>query len=335
MKKYIIFCLTVLLIFSFLTVPVLAASDWNSVTVRFDNYLYAGNTVSNFSYRYSPYDSDGSYRAYQIDVDNNSMVAAARLTGTEFSLNQGDIVHFPSLPQFTGWIGGTTNKLKSYALAVAYFDDDTSSKLPFTVFMRSGWKTNISLTSDPKGNYWSFTPSEVTLTASSSHARCAVLLLMQVEFNTEATFSMNTNPEFTVSFGNPNSPSRPSYSSPDMEQVNIVDGLEKELLANTSDGRNLFSSVLGSTEGYLGNLVSSFSVVSQITNVAHEELPWINSVVNLSLTIGLCAFVLNLGVVVLTRIGSKSDSDSRSERRGSPINNFFVIVSGNRPHNRR
>lgn len=295
--------------------------SWNSISVRFDNYLYCSDTnVSYFNFRYEAYSTDEDHRNFQID--NTSVIAAARLTGTEFSVVQGDVVVIEDLKtNITGWLGGASNKINRYAWAVAYFNEETSSKMPFTVFLRSGWR-NLNISGE---TFWSISaPKGTTLSVGASHARCAVILLLDVTLKTEATLSMN-NANFTVSYGNPNSTIRPKYTSPDTDQVDVYYSAEQELLSSGQVGRDEVEGVFSNMKLHITRLSGALYGANKVFDIFFTEFTFWNTLVLISLGLGIYIFLLGV---------APSFIGAFSERRDPPPpehhNYFFVWLDKKR-----
>lgn len=296
MKKIVFVFVAIVVLAAMIAVPVSAAdSGWTTINVLFDNVLYFSDYPSTGIFNYTfdgTLDSNGTHYNYDLVSGFTDITALSRLTGYTFNLQQGDVVQIPELLNYTGWLGGGdgANKITGYAWGVCTPTDAADGKYPYQVHMRSGWRS-VNLSSPV---HWKIEPVQgVTLTAPRNLENCSVCLLLRCDITQDAVFSMN-NRNFSISFGNPNSPLRPNFQPPDTEQVDEYTELEGEVLDSISGGLTDVEGSFSNVESHFLRLGAALTGANKIFDIAFSEITFWTPLLYISLALGFLAFILGL-----------------------------------------
>lgn len=301
MKKAIVIAFVCALTITLFVVPVSAGSGtWTESSFSFTQWLYGGTSLGNVSefYQGEPVEPSGTYE-WTFNPHNN--VFFARTSGTVFSVTMGDVVVIDEVSGgFGGWLSGEDSELISWAWCL-YTVDETETEIelqyPKRIVSRSGWR-NVNISG---GQAWHIDCRETTLTMTADYTNVRIGLLFQIEATADNIFSMN-NKSCHFSFGDPNSPNSPTYTPPDDTGVDNYTDLEGDVLNSAQGGIDGASGIFNNFA--LDDFTTSMLGVVTIFNRMLPKMPWLQSLINTSLALGLFAFLVGMAQVAVGHFGN-------------------------------
>ena len=331
MKKIIpVISVLIILVFMF-TIPAAAASDgWYSVPGSFSVDAYRAD----FWHEYNEMlllsgVQNGASFSWQLDsytTGSQSRCYLAVPITDIFPVQSGDTVRIPFVSTYTGWFGGSGNRMQCRLSVIAcdkkgvpLREDDDPSDTWYGDIVEIASPLQLSeATSIVKegGNEWTYTPPDLDYRMLINWDYSRVFLLFVIEFNTTATitFSVNQKP-LTISYGNPNSPEVPSYTPPSGEDsFTDLDGAEQELAGQNQEGLDVAGAIIG--DFTLQQFASGLTALVSIYNVLLPRLGWLNALISVSLALGIVSFLLNLVPSIAGKLSGSSRSNSRKPFKG-------------------
>lgn len=130
---------------------------------------------------------------------------------------------------------------------------------------------------------------------------------------TSAIFNVLNNP-FTLRCGDPNSPNAPAYSSPEGGSVSDLGSAESSLMNGAQDGIDKAGESFSGLDNNLAGYMNGLLMCSKIMGAAIVKLPWLGTVIEISLALGLFAALLGLGAALIGASDRRAAASARSDR---------------------
>lgn len=150
-----------------------------------------------------------------------------------------------------------------------------------------------------------------TLTAAGSIV--ALRFTMFISRFDATTFNV-VNADFSLSCGNPSSPESPAYSAPDGGTVSDLGVAESSLTDSAQDGIDKAGEAFAGVDNNLSGYLNGLLMCSRIMGAAMTKLPWLGSVIEISLALGLFASLLGLAAALIGASDRRAAAQARSER---------------------
>jgi hypothetical protein len=122
------------------------------------------------------------------------------------------------------------------------------------------------------------------------------------------------NQPFAVSCGDPNSPNAPAYNKPDGGSVSDLGSAEDSLVSGAQDGIDKAGEAFSSVDTNLAAYINGLLMCSKIMGAAMTKMPWLGTVIEISLALGLFASLLGLAAALIGASDRRAASSARSDQ---------------------
>lgn len=304
-KKVLLYLLLTVCLVAVFTVNVFA-EGWRMLeNAYFDGFLYISeSTQSKFTYRIPYATSENNNYSFLLDSTTVGDVVAFARAGSTFQLSSiqaGDKVTISPDGDFSGWFGGTANKLNSFAWALVKFDSEGA--VPFSVLYRSSWYAVEKFDPNENGTFYRCPRRDVTLSIGKDYTNVFVALLFNVELETGNTFSIN-RATYDISWGDPNSPNAPNYSAPDDSSLQELEKAEDGIIDGVNGNLSDFELNAESFDSNLSTLDTGFTA-ARVLFERFFGLHDFSFLVMLLLQLGIIGFILNFGSTIVKIFSGK------------------------------
>ena len=127
------------------------------------------------------------------------------------------------------------------------------------------------------------------------------------------TFNI-VNADFSLSCGSSGSPEAPAYSAPDGGSVSDLGSAEDSLTNSAQDGIDKAGEAFAGVDNNLSGYLNGLLMCSRIMGAAMIKLPWLGSVIEISLALGLFASLLGLAAALIGASDRRAAAQARSDR---------------------
>lgn len=122
------------------------------------------------------------------------------------------------------------------------------------------------------------------------------------------------NQPFAVSCGDPNSPNAPAYIKPDGGSVSDLGSAEDSLVSGSQAGIDKAGEAFSSVDTNLAAYINGLLMCSKIMGVAMSKMPWLGTVIEISLALGLFASLLGLAAALIGASDRRAAASARSDQ---------------------
>lgn len=232
------------------------------------------------------------------------------------SLKTGDTFEIEE-KLISGWFGGSENYIISirYILGYEYSYVNNSGTTMYAVkFLRNGSWQRYEFQGG--ASYVLTLPSEkFDITQDADNCFIGIEFKCERYSGVENTFSLN-NFNFHYGYGNPNSAEYAGFNKVNPNSAVNLENAENQLKNDTISGvnkaYNSFSAFVYNLQPYL----KSITVVTSVMNKAMTSMPFVGHLLNISLGIGLFAFVVGLAGSIISAADRKASREKWRSRDG-------------------
>lgn len=122
------------------------------------------------------------------------------------------------------------------------------------------------------------------------------------------------NQPFSVSCGDPNSPNAPAYNKPDGGSVSDLGSAEDSLVSGSQAGIDKAGEAFSSVDTNLAGYINGLLMCSKIMGAAMTKMPWLGTVIEISLALGLFASLLGLAAALIGASDRRAAASARSDQ---------------------
>lgn len=156
-----------------------------------------------------------------------------------------------------------------------------------------------------------FVDVDKTLTAAGSFVELEFTMFIS---RFDATTFNVVNADFSLSCGNPSSPESPAYPPPDGGSVSDLGAAESSLTDSAQDGIDKAGAAFAGVDNNLSGYLNGLLMCSRIMGAAMTKLPWLGSVIEISLALGLFASLLGLAAALIGASDRRAAAQARSDK---------------------
>ena len=292
-------------------VPAAAAGTWGS----YERDIYDIPGFSVFNNVPARLDYPGMEGVYFWVVSSSTPSMVSWVLNIPFVLNPGDVFRLSTVLE--GWSNRSVSAL-SIALC-----NDTSYYLVDTLTPSGGG-----------GDAW----YTFNINIDYSVAHNWQISYIQFDFLFDSTVSGSftlSDKSFAMGYGDTNSPDYPSFAPPSGGAVSDLGAAESSLTDSAQDGIDKAGEAFAGVDNNLAGYINGLLLCSKIMGSAIVRMPWLGTVIEISLALGLFASLLGLGAAIIgasNRRAAGSDAiDYGFEYRFQRFKDFVAEHFRNQP----
>lgn len=162
-------------------------------------------------------------------------------------------------------------------------------------------------------SYYRF-PIDLNYTFSSDCTINTIVFSAHISVVNGGTINL-MNTDFSLISGSSSSPEYPSYTPPsDGGSVSDLGAAESSLTDSAQDGIDKAGAAFAGVDNNLSGYLNGLLMCSRIMGAAMTKLPWLGSVIEISLALGLFASLLGLAAALIGASDRRAAAQARSER---------------------
>lgn len=298
LKRWLFRCLTVLrwLLFPVLMISLLLGMCVSAAADGYLSYsssLYDTGTITligdgNLSFS----NSDGTY-AWSIPSNQVSRVLDLEVP-VSFSVTSGDYLRLQTT--LHGWSHSGFSSVDVLVVADGLFISLGTVNNQYSVAVNSGY----------------LFPVDINKQMSAGGSIVSIVFRFHIAYFSAGNITLVNQP-FAVSCGDPNSPNAPAYNKPDGGSVSDLGSAEDALVGGTQDGIDTAGDAFSSVDTNLAAYINGLLMCSKIMGAAMTKMPWLGTVIEISLALGLFASLLGLAAALIGASDRRAAASARSE----------------------
>lgn len=252
--------------------------------------------------------SDGTY-AWSIPSNQVSRVLDLEVP-VSFFVTSGDYLRLQTT--LHGWSHSGFSAVDILAVANGEFISLGTVNNQYSVAVNSGY----------------LFPVDINKQMSAGGSVVSIVFRYHIAYFSAGNITLVNQP-FAVSCGDPNSPNAPAYNKPDGGSVSDLGSAEDSLVSGAQDGIDKAGEAFSSVDTNLAGYINGLLMCSKIMGAAMTKMPWLGTVIEISLALGLFASLLGLGAAIIgasNRRGSDAVDygfEYRFQRFKDAVSNYF------------
>lgn len=267
-------------------VPAAAAGTWGS----YERDIYDIPGFSDLNKVSARLDYPGSEGHYLWPQDSSMPEMVSWVLDLSFTLNPDD--HFRLSTILEIW---SNRKVSALSIALC---NDMSYYLIETMFP-----------SDSTGNSWVTFNIDIDYLVANYTWQISYIQIDLLFADTISGSLVLWDHPFKMGYGDPNSPEYPSFAPPSGGAVSDLDAAESSLTAGAQDGIDKAGEAFAGVDNNLAGYMNGLLLCSKIMGSAIVRMPWLGTVIEISLALGLFASLLGLAAALI----------GASERRAAAV----------------